>query len=390
MIKYRTNKQKNITIGLVLPHLKSRGTEKQALRLAKGFTEKGLKVVLFVVQGWGMEFMYQAFRNAGADVVNVGRPERVGQKAINLSRVFSLAWLTRKYSCDILISRAFRSNQISGWAGLIAFIPTILVLSNPIVLQGRSIKKKLNKIVSVIRFIKNFGLPRNIIAISRESARNFSLLYPFYSKRIKTIFNGVDVSAEGFDEKSRLHLDRNNFNICFSGSLEMDRKGVDLLIEALKQLVFSSRMDRACLILIGTGQDEFKIKNLVKNNGLDNHVIFAGEQKNPFPIIKECDVFVFPSRREGFGNALLEAMALGVCCISADCNYGPREIIENGKNGILVPTEDVMALSEAIIFLERNPDRRKQLAANGRRTISERFTYKTMIDAYCETLKKIN
>ena len=388
MMKYRTNKQKSITIGLVLPHLKSRGTEKQALRLAKGFAEKGLRVVLFVVQGWGMEFMYQAFRDAGVEVVNVGRPVRVGQKAINLSRVFSLAWLARKYSCDILISRAFRSNQISGWAGLIAFIPTILVLSSPVVLQRRSIEK-LFKIVSVIRFVKNFGLPRNIVSITRESAQNFSLMFPFYSNLVKTIYNGVDVSAEGYDDKSSLHLDRNHFNICFSGSLEIDRKGVDLLIEALKQLVFSSRIKRACLILIGTGQDEFKIKDLVRINGLDKYVMFAGEQKNPFPIIKECDVFVFPSRREGFGNSLLEAMALGVCCISADCNYGPREIIKDGHNGILVPPENSRAIAEAIVRIKEDSDLRKMLASNVYRTIAEKFSCQQMIDHYYELVMRL-
>lgn len=389
MIKYRTNKQKNITIGLVLPHLKSRGSEKQALRLAKGFAEKGLRVVLFVVQGWGMEFMYQAFRNAGADVVNLGRPVRVGQKAVNLSRVFTLAWLARKYSCDILISRAFRSNQISGWAGLIAFIPTILVLSGP-VLSKKSVRGFFNRLISMIRICKNYGFPIRIISVSRESAANFALSFPFFSKRVMAISNGVEISLEEQNADSSIRLNKEKFNICFSGSLELKRKGLDFLLDSMKHLVYDFGMSRACLILIGTGQDELELKNIVQEYGLINHVTFAGEQNNPFPIIKQCDVFILPSRQEGLPNALLEAMSLGICCISADCDTGPREIIENGRNGILVPVEDSRALAEAIIFLERNPDRRKQLAANGRRTISERFTYKAMIDAYFEMLKRIN
>lgn len=82
-------------IGIVLPYLKSRGTEKQALRLASGFIERGADVVLFVVQGWGLEGMYRDFENYGVRVVNVGPELNAGKKKVNLDRVFSLARLVR-------------------------------------------------------------------------------------------------------------------------------------------------------------------------------------------------------------------------------------------------------------------------------------------------------
>lgn len=374
------SKQQKNTIGLVLPYLKSRGTEKQALRLAKGFKKKGAHVVLFVVQGWGLESMYQAFRDAGVKVVNVGKPETVGEKKINIFRLFSLAVLARKHGCNVLLSRAGKSNQICGWAGNLAFVPTILVLSGAVSAEKNN--SLLKQLKSAIRAYKNYGFPLRIVSVSRESAANFAVSFPSFSKLIIAIPNGVDLSLEEKKADSLVHLNRGKFNICFSGSLELKRKGLDLLLEAMKYLVFESGLNRICLTLIGTGQDELKIRDLVIDYGLTHHVEFAGEQKNPYPIMKKCDVFVLPSRQEGMPNALLEALALGICCISADCNSGPREIIENGKNGILVPVENSRALAHAIARVEQDPFLRSELAQNGLKTAADKFSYQSMIDSY--------
>jgi glycosyltransferase involved in cell wall biosynthesis len=385
MISFK--KRKN-TIGLVLSYLKSRGTERQALKLAKGFIEKGAHVVLFVVQGWGLEHMYQAFRDAGAEVVNVGKPKTIGQKSVNLSRVFSLAMLARKYRCDILLSRVGRSNQICGLAGRLAFIPTISVLSGP-ALPRRVVNNRFKRLILAIRIGKRFGFPGRIVSVSKEGGANFSVFYPFWSKRVTAIPNGVDISLEKQNADSPIRLNKQKFHLCFSGSLELSRKGLDLLLEALKHLVFSLGRNRICLVLIGTGEDEAKLRDLVQEYGLIDHVVFAGEQSNPFPIIKQCNVFVLPSRYEGFPNALLEAMALGLCCISADCDTGPREIIENGQNGLLVPVGDNRALADAIARVEQDFDLRNRLARNGLKTITERFSSQTMIDAYYELIMRI-
>lgn len=201
--------------------------------------------------------------------------------------------------------------------------------------------------------------------------------------------NGVEVSEEEKRADSPIQLNMENFNICFSGSLELRRKGLDSLLAAIRHLVSDRGLNHIRLILIGAGEDEAKLKNLAGEYGLAHHVMFAGEQSNPFPIIKRCDVFVLPSRQEGMPNALLEAMALGICCISTDCDTGPREIIENGKNGILVPVGDSNALAEAVFRLEQDPGLRDKLAQNGQKTVAERFSYKRMVDAYYDMIREI-
>jgi glycosyltransferase involved in cell wall biosynthesis len=72
-------------------------------------------------------------------------------------------------------------------------------------------------------------------------------------------------------------------------------------------------------------------------------------QENPFQFIGRAEVFCLASRYEGFGNVILEAMSLGVPVIVTDCPSGPSEIVEKGKYGILVPTENADAIAEALI-----------------------------------------
>jgi glycosyltransferase involved in cell wall biosynthesis len=87
------------------------------------------------------------------------------------------------------------------------------------------------------------------------------------------------------------------------------------------------------------------------------------------------------SDHEGFGNVLVEAMSLGVPVIATDCPYGPREILADGKYGLLVPPGDESALVDAILSLLRNPDARHQLAVEARKR-AEDFSTERIVPQY--------
>jgi len=341
------------------------------------------------VQGWGVASMYQAFREAGAAVVDIGGPAKNGVKKVSLASFIPLAILARKYRCDVLLSRAGRTNRVCGWAGLVSCIPVILVLVIAPTQMLASYFSILRRYAPRLHFLRNFGLPAYVVSVSGEILANFTQTYPFMQERVKIIHNGVDIDDDKNNAGSPLILDRGHFNIGFSGSLEIKRKGVDVLLEAFRSLVFDRGLKQAQLVLIGTGKDESRIKDMVQTGGLADAVVFAGEQFNPDPIIKQCDVFVLPSRFEGFPNTLLEAMSAGICCIATDCKTGPKEIIENGKNGILVPAEDSRAMAEAIARVEKDSELKNGLAANGLRTIRENFSSQKMTDGYLEIIMKV-
>ena len=109
------------------------------------------------------------------------------------------------------------------------------------------------------------------------------------------------------------------------------------------------------LVILGDGQLLGKLADQVKQLGLADKVCFAGFQPNPFKHMARADVFVLSSTNEGLPNVLIQAMACGTTVVSTDCESGPREILECGKYGTLVPPGDAAALSQAILDALRQP-----------------------------------
>ena len=110
-------------------------------------------------------------------------------------------------------------------------------------------------------------------------------------------------------------------------------KGYKYLIEAISLLKDQYPIK---LYLAGSGEEEINLKNQVKKLRMEDHIIFLGQQNNPYKFMKNCDLYVHPSLWDGLPTTVIEAMACGCCVISTDCDSGPREIIDHLENGILV------------------------------------------------------
>ncbi|MEJ2649546.1 MAG: glycosyltransferase family 4 protein, partial [Sedimentisphaerales bacterium] len=328
---------------------------------------------------------YKAFSDAGAEIVNIGRPLDVGKKKARFFRSFSLARMVKKAGCNVLLSRAGMTNRLTGYAGMLNLVPTVAVLSG-----------RVGKHVLRLNFFKQFagsigiafrlGFPTRIVAVSLEAANNFSCRYPLFSKYTVAIQNGIDMPKSKSDYQPPNCSADDSFTICYAGSLEIDRKGLDILIDAMKKIIFEYRREKLLLILIGAGEDEQSLKDMIRVTNLNKYVTFAGEMDDPLPKIRTCDAFVLPSRREGFPNALLEAMSVGVCCIASDCDTGPREIITNGVDGLLVPVNDSAKLAETIDRVIRDSDLRERLGRGGMKTVYNNFSLSKMADSYFELL----
>jgi L-malate glycosyltransferase len=155
-------------------------------------------------------------------------------------------------------------------------------------------------------------------------------------------------------------------------------KGQDLLIRALSMVHKS--FPNCQLLLVGTGPCDADLRALVSELGLGEAVHFAGFVEDLSPIYAAIDLFAFPAQAEALGSALLSAMAYGLPVVAA-ARGGIPEVVEDGKNGLLVNSIDPEALSAAMAGLLTNPDEAQRLGKAGRETICARFSADQMVDA---------
>ena len=148
-------------------------------------------------------------------------------------------------------------------------------------------------------------------------------------------------------------------------------KGFDLLIEAFARVAAShSDWD---LRIYGEGNERAALTSLAQQHGIGDRVSLAGWTQQTDAALRDADIFVLPSRYEGFPNALLEAMAIGLPCISFDCDSGPRDIIRPGVDGLLVQREDVTQLAGALHQLMSDNGFRRRLSEKASE-VTQRFS----------------
>lgn len=153
-------------------------------------------------------------------------------------------------------------------------------------------------------------------------------------------------------------VERENW-IVAAGRFNDPSKGFDLLVEAFNQ-VDSKDWN---LVFVGGNEEEGKyLLDLARSETIRKKIIFMGRANNLERILARAGIFVLPSRSEGFPNVLAEALAAGCCCVSFDIVAGPRDLIINKENGILVPPLRTDLLSESLNELITNPDLRNSLS----------------------------
>jgi glycosyltransferase involved in cell wall biosynthesis len=235
-----------------------------------------------------------------------------------------------------------------------------------------------------------FKYTDKFIAVSDEIMNR--LLKEGYSKKmIIKIPNGVDAERFSPPLESRRKQLRNKFGFpeenvfLYSGRI-VRGKGLESLMRAMVDVVKIN--DKILLVLIGSGDLDKSLKDMVCELGLEKHVKFKGLIENVDEYLDASDIFIFPSFSEGMPNSLLEAMACGLPVIASKIG-GVVDVVEDGKSGILFEAGDVSGLASAMVRLLNDNELRFKLGAEARKRIVENFSIDKIADEYINLYKEV-
>ena len=137
---------------------------------------------------------------------------------------------------------------------------------------------------------------------------------------------------------------------------------------------------------MGNGKEKNNLQNFIKKKKLNKIIRIISYKKNPYPLIKHSDIFVLSSIYEGLPNVLLEAICLKKFIISSNCPTGPREILNNGKGGLLFKTKNHKELAKKIIYFQKNKKKCSIMNKISQAGL-ERFNFKKNLNKYYEVIK---
>ena len=158
----------------------------------------------------------------------------------------------------------------------------------------------------------------------------------------------------------------NHFEIVSCGRLSK-QKNYPMLFKAFSNV--TSTIPKAILKVYGKGSEEYYLKNLVAKLGMQNNIFFMGHSRDMPTALSTASLFVISSDFEGMPNSLMEAMAVGLPCISTDCPCGgPKSLIIHEKNGLLIPVKDQKSMEKYILKCLLNDKYAEYLGKNARET----------------------
>jgi glycogen(starch) synthase len=220
-----------------------------------------------------------------------------------------------------------------------------------------------------------------VTAVSRDLLTIARTVESSVSSKSQTIYNGVDVAF--FDQwKKSPPLIEYPYLLAI-GNLEFV-KGHDILIRSIKRVVQEYPEHR--LIIAGGGIKHDELVALADELGITDHTLFWGPARRieVARLLHGCDLLVMPSRKEGFGIAVIEAYACGKAVVASRVG-GLVELVRDGKTGVLVEPEHENALADAIISLLSDPQMRADMGKAGRQIVED-YDWEVIIDKYLEVL----
>ena len=323
-------------IAFLLPDLRAGGAERVAVRLMRHFRAAGHEVEFVLMQRAG-ELLGEIPEDVR--IIELGTT-RVRNAVGPLVRYF------KENRPDAVQARMWPLTIAAIIARRLARSKTRLVVSDHAVLTRHYAAKPLT--LALLRATVRLFYPKADVRLVVADAlgEDFARLSGLPRSSFTTVYNPVDAppSKVGTTPKIEALWSDADCRIITAGSLK-DQKNHALLIRSFARV---AKFRAAKLMIVGDGPLETDLKNLAASLGVSDRVIFPGFVADPWPYYASANLFVLSSDYEGYPNVLVEAMRCGLAVVSTDCESGPREILDGGRYGRLVPVGDENALAGAI------------------------------------------
>ncbi len=333
------------------------GGEKWMVSAAKGLASRGHNVVLASKQDSRI-LQYAETQGVKTHVIEI-------HSDISPVKTFLISRWLKQHKTDILICNLNKDVRVAGLAARIAGTPVVLA-RHGMLLCSRKWKHRLTLT----------KLTDGIITNSKTIQETYAGYGWFPKDFVKVIYNGIVIPeyVEQVDFSTRFPGKK----IIYSAGRLSEQKGFKYLIEAA-QILQKNRNDLVFSVS-GEGKLASVLQKQVDEAGLHDSFVFEGFAPDIFPYLKGCNLFVLASLFEGMPNVVMEAMAMEKPVIATDVN-GARELMQDGKTGLIVPPADAVALANAIGSLIDNSEKLQVFGEAGKERVSKYFTIKRMTDA---------
>ena len=340
------------------------GTETHILELASGIDRSKFDVVVCSLKSGGC--LVDELRRRGVRVVSLN-----GVGKFDLRVLYRLWKFMREERPDIMQSFLFWANLAARLLGRVSkAVRVVCSYHDEIVTEGR-----------LVRMIDRltFGWSHAVVCCSEAVRRSVSACLGAPASRQIIIPFGVDARQfAAADQAAREELELGGGPIVGTVCrLVEPKKGLSVLLQAIA-LLQRGGGPPCQLLIVGDGPARPSLESLSRRLGVGDCVRFTGPRRDIPRILPLLDLFVLPSRYEGFGIAILEAMAAGKPVVATTAG-GIPEFVVAGETGLLVEPGNAAQLAEAIGCLLREGERAKQMGLRGRSRVLEKFQMSTVV-----------
>ena len=368
-------------VAYFLPHLVPGGITRSTPALAEQFIHNGHSVDFLSIS------IHPDTRD---EITQLG----INVIDLNASRTIlaipKLARYLKNENPDILLSAQHYANLVSVWARSLSRQPIPLILTERLAIAEALKYDSPYKRPFMKRLIKLF-YPRAeaVVAISHEGARQLEQINNWKPNTVHAIYNATPIEkikslAQQPIQHKWLKQPRDFHTLVSVGRLEF-QKGFDVLIRAFSMIPDNPKFR---LIIIGDGTLKPQLQNLISELNLNDYIEITGYLPNPYPYIKNSDLFVSASHYEGLGNTLIEAQVCQTPVVATDCPVGPNEILLNGNAGVLTPVNNPNALANAIHKTLTNPQTLAKINTEAQKNL-HRFSAPQIYQQYQTLIAKL-